>query len=394
VNLKMRRMLCAAALAALGIAVGLTSSAARADEPKTGAPPLAPGATPGAPSAAEPALALQKALQVEQSLVDALAKVRRYSVSVPVYQKDREGRLRAVGGGSGVLVSKAGTVWVITNSHVVNGAHAIEVITHDGVAWPMVVEDQVAQYDIALLRFKDKPKGLKGVEVKRDASMKLSEGAWVFATGNPFLLSGDGQPVSTLGVISGADRILPSEEFFYGNAIQHDAEVNPGNSGGPLWNSRGELIGINGKISMRGGTQGTKQNTGASFAIPIHMVAGYLDTLVKEGNAQAGFLGVVFETFTDKSGNPAGARVVAFQPNSPARGGGAKSNPNALETDDVIQSVYFASSGSVSAKNVDVRTEADLTNALVLYPAETKVTITYKRGTKTLKWSGALAVRG
>jgi S1-C subfamily serine protease len=264
------------------------------------------------------------------------------------------------------------------------------VVTYDGATHPMELEDQIAQYDIALLRFKEKPKNLKGVDVKKDVSTdaKLSEGAWVLATGSPFLLAGDGQPVCTLGVISGTDRILPSEEFFYGNAIQHDAEVNPGNSGGPLWNAKGDLIGINGKISMRPGSQGP-QNTGASFAVPIHLVFGYLDKLVKDGDTHAGFLGIDFETFTDDlTGNPAGARVTGFRPGSPAYGGTEKSNHNALAKDDVITKVSF------SGKSVDVRTAADLTNALVLYPAQTKVSISYRRGKKTLTWSGILAARG
>jgi serine protease Do len=275
---------------------------------------------------------------------------------------------------------------VITNSHVVKDADAVEVVTHDGTVYPMEVEDQVARYDIALLRFRDKPKNLKGVEVRRDASTKLTEGSWVIATGNPFILAGDGRPVCTVGVISATDRILPGEDFYYGNAIQHDAEVNPGNSGGPLWNSKGDLIGINGKISMRSaGTEGVRQNTGASFALPIHLVAAYLDTLVKKGATRAGFLGLLVETFTDAAtGNPAGARVTRLEPGSPAQGADAKSSviPN-----DVIYEAVFA------GNTVKVRTEADLTNALVLYPADTKVTIRYRRAGKALTWSGVLGSR-
>jgi serine protease Do len=382
-------------LAALLLILGCAGGSVLADDPKPAAPPAPPAGKPpvAQPSAAE--VALQKALQVEQSIVDALAKVRRYSVSVPIFMKDKDGVMRSPGGGSGVLVQKGGSVWVITNVHVVKNAQAVEVITYDGTHYPMEVEDQVAQYDIALLRFKVKPKGLKGVDVKREVSQdkNLSEGDWVFATGNPFILAPDGRPVCTLGVISGTDRILPSDEFFYGNAIQHDAEVNPGNSGGPLWNAKGDLIGINGKISMRDGTQGTRQNTGASFAVPIHLVAGYLDTLVKEGDTKAGYLGIVFETYTDSAtGNPAGAKVLSLQPRSPATGTDPKANY--LKPDDVIQEVFFASASGVSQQTVKVRTAADLTNALVLYPADTKLKITYKRGTKTYTWSGALAVKG
>ena len=107
--------------------------------------------------------------------------------------------------------------------------------------------------------------------------------------------------------------------------------------------------------------------------------------LIKDGSAQAGFLGLLFETYTDPStGNPGGARVLGLQPGSPA---GATGSKNPLMKDDVIQKVIFGGS------TVKVLTASDLTNALVMYPAETKVSITYKRQGKLLTWSGALGVK-
>lgn len=377
------------ALAAL-VALGVPSAQAdgQAPPPAPAAPATAP-AKPDDAAQAQQAQALQKALQVEQSLMDALAKVRRYSVSVLILQRDAQQDLHAVGCGSGVLISRNGKVWVITNAHVTKPAQALQIVASDGVTYDVELEDKVERYDISLLRFREKPKNLKGVDVKKEGSLALSEGAWVLATGNPRFLAADGQPVCTLGVISGTDRILP-DEFLYGNAIQHDAEVNPGNSGGPLWNAKGDLIGINGKIATRPGSDMT--NTGASFSIPIHQVAGFLPDLVKEGDTHAGYLGVDFETWTDDGGNPAGAKVAGFGRGSPANAPESKANPNPLQVGDVIQKVAFTNAGLT--KSVEVVNAADLTNCLVLYPAGTKVKITYRRERKTYVWSGILAARG
>ena len=367
-----------------------------APEPPTPAPmvpvpppgPVVPVRTPPAPSATQ-ASDLALALGVEQSLVTALAKVRTHSVSVLNLRRDRQGNLATGPVGSGVIVSKQGkdaNLWVITNVHVTAGSEALDVVTSDGRRWRVTIEDSIERYDFALLRFVEKPKGLKGVKIDPTASKSLCEGAWVLATGNPFFLALDGQPVCTLGVISGTDRILGGE-YFYGNAIQHDAEVNPGNSGGPLWNSKGQLIGINGKIASRPGAPGAgPSNTGASFSIPIHQVSAFLDQLVKPADAQSGFLGITAETTTNADGNPAGARVTAFERGSPANIGDPKDRP--LAAGDVIEKI------SLGGKPFKVLTATDLTNAVVLYPSDTKVSISYRRKSKSFTWSGILGKGG
>ncbi len=351
--------------------------------------PLVPVRAPPTPSPTQ-AADLALALGVEQSLVTALAKVRTHSVSVLNLRRDRQGNLATAGVGSGVLVNKSSkgpSLWVITNVHVTAGSEAIDVVTSDGRRWRVTIEDSIERYDFALLRFAEKPKGLKGVDIKPDASKCLCEGAWVLATGNPFFLALDGQPVCTLGVISGTDRILGGE-YFYGNAIQHDAEVNPGNSGGPLWNSKGQLIGINGKIASRPGAPGAgPSNSGASFSIPIHQVKAFLDQLVGPDDAQSGFLGITAETSTNADGNPAGARVTAFERGSPANVGDPKDRP--LAVGDIIEGITLG-----SASLTKIRTATDLTNAVVLYPSDTKVSISYRRGSKSFKWSGVLGKGG
>lgn len=330
--------------------------------------------------------ALERALAVEAQLVDALAKIRPASVSLMVKKRPApvagkaQGEPVLAGCGSGVIVTFGGKTWIVTNHHVAGVADAVDVITHDGKTWPAELADSIRIYDIALLRFTGKPTGIKGVPITGKASKSLVEGQWVLATGNPFFLATDGRCVSTLGVISGLDRVLGGE-YSYGSAIQHDAPVNPGNSGGPLWNLKGELIGINGMIITRGGGGIGASNTGASFSIPIFQIEPYLAKLADaRHDAQAGFLGVHCETAPDEKGNPWGARVMLVDPRSPARG----PTNGGVVPDDVITSI--SSGGRTTA----IQTASDLVNALTLIPAGTQVTLRFKRLRSNLSWTGKL----
>ncbi len=341
---------------------------------------------------AEVAKALETVLSMQADLVETCEEIRRLTVSVANLQipkKDGEpieGEApRRVSGGSGVLVERKRRIWVITNVHVVLGADAIQVITFDGQRRDVLVHDQIPLYDIALLSFPKQPRDLDAYTLnpsKIKASRELQEGAWVVATGNPFFLATDGKPVTTLGVVSGKDRILGAG-FLYGSAIQHDAEVNPGNSGGPLWNRRGDLVGINGMISIRPGA-GARANTGASFSIPIHQVAAFLTAMIDQGtNAAAGFLGLQVKTAVDAQGNPRGAEVVKVHEKSPV-GGSAKKG---LRQGDVIQVIWGF------GENHRIHTASDITNLLSLCRVGTFLKIKYKRGNRFYEWSGRLPAR-
>jgi serine protease Do len=329
--------------------------------------------------------ALEVALDIESELVGALAKVRRYSVSVLHFKKlgqplpdTTEKTPVLVSVGSGVIVQEKG-LWILTNVHVVDGAADLKVVTLDGTRYDVDVVDTIAKYDIALLGFRaGPPKGLKGVTLGKGETA-LDEGNWVLATGNPFFLANDGRSVATLGVISGLDRILGSD-YHYDRAIQHDAEVNPGNSGGPLWNSKGQLIGINGMIASRPTEGADPSNTGCSFSIPVRQIAQFFGQLIDpKRDAQSGNLGVVCETCADKDGKPVGAVVTQAD----VRVFGNTKNP--ILKDDVIVKIV------AGAKTYPIRTAADLTNALALLPAGTELKVTYLRGKKSLTWTGSLA---
>ena len=360
-----------------------------------GAPPaVADESGAPAPDPVEEAYleALADAEDIEKALVKSIEKVRLNSVTVFNLRRPKADLppMRA-GGGSGVIINRSGKLWILTNVHVTAGHSELEVVTHDGVIRPVIQHDAIPEYDIALLKFADKPKRVKfrGVSVKASkskggtGSSALNEGTWVIATGNPFFLGGDGVAVATLGVISGLNRVLPGQ-YAYVGAIQHDAEVNPGNSGGPLWNLKGDLVGINGKIFMGHRTQGTgPSNTGASFSLPIHQVDAFLKRLTGEADAEAAFLGISTTTWKDKKGTAKGALITNIHRNSPVRARGQ--TKNAPKPGDVITSI------TVKGSTKKITTSTELSEVISLLPAGVKATIKYKQGGKKGKtWKGTL----
>jgi serine protease Do len=345
---------------------------------------------PSRPASEARAEALSVAMAVEESLVKAIATVQESSVSVFNLKRRKDAPADAPafpsGQGSGVVVSLSGRTYVLTNEHVVKGADEIQVRTSDGRTHAMKKKDQVAYLDIALLEFSGRPKGLKGA--KTGKSRTLSEGQWVIATGNPFFLGGDGRPVATLGVISGLDRILPGE-FHYPNAIQHDAEVNPGNSGGPLWNLEGELVGINGKIATRSGSHWIPCNTGASFSIPIHLVEAYLKPLLDDKlAAAAGYAGLTLTSLSDVSGQPIGAVVKTVAADCPCKVKNPKDpRDTGIQEKDVIVRVVHG------GRDHPVRSATDYENLIAGVPPGTKITLHYLRSGKRQSWTGELTAK-
>lgn len=334
--------------------------------------------------------ALEVAEAVEKELIETCRTVRELTVAVLHFRvpRDRNGPIEGAAPrlhsfGSGVLIERKQKTWVITNVHVVQGADAVAVVTADGEHREVTVHDSIPAYDIALLAFPKRPRGIRGFTLnpsKLRASRYLEEGAWVVATGNPFGLSVDGESVTTLGVVSGLDRVLGSQ-FLYGSAIQHDAAVNPGNSGGPLWDRKGDLLGINGMIMTGPRPAGAgPSNTGASFTIPIHQVNEFLSVMMDGSrSADAGFLGLQLETAVEE-GRPSGATVKVVHPQSPA-GPGERTG---LKPGDVITSIWGL--GDYHR----VRTASEVTNILSFCKVGTFLKVKYKRGSTYYEWSGQL----
>lgn len=189
--------------------------------------------------------------------------------------------------GSGVIISEDG--YIVTNNHVVETAVNIEVILNDNRKFTAKVIGRDPNTDIALVKIE--AKNLTVLPWGDSESLKLGE--WVLAVGNPFNLTS----TVTAGIVSAKSRSIgimsgqmPMESF-----IQTDAAVNPGNSGGALVNSRGELVGINTAIASRTGSY-----TGYSFAIPASIVHKVVEDLRKYGEVQRALLGVTIKNIDDE----------------------------------------------------------------------------------------------
>lgn len=188
------------------------------------------------------------------------------------------------GSGSGVIVTSDG--YIVTNNHVVENASEIEVILNDNSKYTAKIVGVDPSTDIAVLKIE--AKNISPISLGNSDDVRVGE--WVLAVGNPFNLTS----TVTAGIISAKARninilssrkqgdIVPIESF-----IQTDAAVNPGNSGGALVNTRGELVGINTAIASQTGSY-----AGYSFAVPVNLVRKVMSDLIDYGIVQRGFLGV------------------------------------------------------------------------------------------------------
>lgn len=221
--------------------------------------------------------------------------------------------------GSGFVIDSKGII--ITNDHVIKGADEIDVTFPDGTTLVAEIVGHDAATDLAVLRVK--PQGELPVVPLGDSDTALS-GDWVLAIGNPFGLGGS----LSVGIVSARNRDIQSGR--YDDFIQTDAAINKGNSGGPLFNMDGEVIGVNSAIlSPSGGS------VGIGFAIPSNLVRQVADQILEYGHTRRGWLGVqvrsvtreVAQTFgLDKA---TGAIVVSVTEDGPAQTAG-------LETGDLI----------------------------------------------------------
>jgi len=174
--------------------------------------------------------------------------------------------------GSGVIISKDG--YIITNDHVISEAREISVILNDGQNFIAEIIGRVPYSDIALLKI-DAEFDLSPIVTSKSENLKV--GDWVIAIGNAFGLVGT--PTVTAGIVSAKERVMVTEDDrTLTDMIQTDAAINEGNSGGPLVNLKGELVGINSTI-MRGAE-------GIGFAISSDLVERYIDDLLAFGEVQ------------------------------------------------------------------------------------------------------------
>ena len=228
--------------------------------------------------------------QTENSVVNITSKTPTAGVSNPVNQSSNTTTL-----GSGFVYDKQGHI--LTNSHVVGDAKVVDVTFPDGNRYTAKVIASDIYSDIAVLQISQNASqpqrqllsSLKPLVLGNSSNLEV--GDTVIAIGNPFGLS----DAMTTGIVSGIGRSIPISVggFSIPNAIQTDARVNPGDSGGPLLNTRGEVIGMNTAI-----LSGTDKLSGIGFAIPSNTITKIVPILIEKGYYPHPYLGLLFGTLT------------------------------------------------------------------------------------------------
>jgi len=261
-------------------------------------------------------------------------------------------------GGTGVFEEEGGGVqsgtgfaWdgagnIVTNNHVVNGTTDVAVRLGTGEAVAADIVGTAPNYDLAVIRLRSSQAIPKPVAIGSSADLKV--GQFAFAIGNPFGLDQS----LTFGVISALHRRLPtSSGHQISNVIQTDAAVNPGNSGGPLLDSSGRVVGVNTAIISPSGT-----NAGIGFAIPIDIVNRVVPQLIRDGHVPTPGIGIVAVSEQDATRlGVEGIPILRTLSNSPAARAGLRGvDLRAGTLGDVI----------VSVNDKPVRRLSDLTNEL------------------------------
>lgn len=265
-----------------------------------------------------------------------------------------------VGSGSGVIISADG--YIVTNNHVIEGAQEIEVTLNDRRNYTAKVIGNDPSTDLALIQIEERK--LPFIEFANSDLVKVGE--WVLAVGNPFNLNS----TVTAGIVSAKSRKIDiiHKDLAIESFIQTDAAVNPGNSGGALVNTNGELVGINSAIASNTGSY-----TGYSFAIPANLVKKVINDLAQFGQVQRAFLGVNIREIDSKFAKEKDLNQLnGVYINSILYGGAAESG--GLQAGDIILKINDKNTNTVS----------ELQEQVGMYRPGDKVNVGLKRGGKDL----------
>lgn len=255
-----------------------------------------------------------------------------------------------VGTGSGVIISEDG--YIVTNNHVVKDASEIEITLNNKQSFKAKIVGTDSKMDIALLKI-DTGEKLPYTAFANSDSVRIGE--WALAVGNPYNLTS----TVTAGIISAKARNLDTSGIQ--SFIQTDAAVNPGNSGGALVNTRGELIGINTMISSPTGSY-----TGYSFAIPSNIARKIIQDLMEFGNVQRGILGVEGGELNALASKELGVKetegfyIKKVSKNSGAEKAGLGKGDIIVKIDNQNIATYADLSGYINAKRPNDKVEVTI----------------------------------
>jgi Do/DeqQ family serine protease len=275
------------------------------------------------------------------------------------FRNYREERTPSMGVGSGVIVSKDG--YIVTNNHVIDKAQEIQVVLNDKRTFAATLVGADPSIDIAVLKIDSKD--LPYLDFGSSDALRLGE--WVIAIGNPFNLTS----TVTAGIVSAKARNINilSDQYKIESFIQTDAPVNPGNSGGALINTRGELVGINTAIASPTGAY-----AGYSFAVPSSIVKKAVADIIEFGMVQRAVLGISLDELTEAKAKAIGIKqvngvlVVDLLRNSAAAEAG-------LQQNDIITKV----------NDIAVNSVAQLQEQISKYRPNDQISLTINRSNKT-----------
>lgn len=269
-----------------------------------------------------------------------------------------------VGTGSGVIISEDG--YIVTNNHVVKDASELEITLNDKKKYKAKLIGSDAKMDIAVLKIDANEKLPYSVFADSD---NVKVGEWVLAVGNPYNLTS----TVTAGIVSAKARNLDTNGIQ--SFIQTDAAVNPGNSGGALVNTHGELIGINTMISSQTGSY-----VGYSFAVPSNITRKIIQDIMEFGNVQRGILGVEGAELNGSASKELGIKETqGFYIKKTTKNSGAEKA--GLQTGDII----------IKLDNQNISTFAELSGYVNTKRPDDKVLVTFIRKEKTMTTSVTLS---
>jgi serine protease Do len=289
----------------------------------------------------------------EKQVTDAVEKLGESIVSVSSTRLERRfyGTIPLEGQGSGIILDRKGLI--VTNNHVIDGANQVHVGLKDGRTFTGEVVGSDEATDVAVIRLD--ATDLPAAELGDSETLKV--GQFVIAVGNALALPGG--PTVSLGVLSAKGRPLPGTDFIFEGLIQTDAAVNPGNSGGPLADLEGRVIGVT--------TMMIPYAQGMGFAIPINTVKKIAQEIVENGRVSRRWIGIsgvdVNPPLARRYGlqAEAGFLVAEVVPGSPADHGGLRNGDviigadgsDVKHTKDLLLAISNASIGGSVKLNID-----------------------------------------